>query len=211
MRKLEGIEACRNCVSRNFVNGRGLVCKQTNNIPDFEGECADFIIDEELIKSAPLPEESVAEEINMEALLKEENLPSAIIWGLLASVAGAIIWGLISVSANIQMGIMAVGMGFIVGHVVRAKGKGIRPIFGIVGALLSLFGCFLGDFLSIIGFVAKEYNQPFIETLLHTDFGVMANALFKNLFSMTALFYGIALFEGYKLSFRLQIKEGGKI
>ena len=30
---------CRNCVSRDFVNGKGLVCKRTRELPAFEEEC----------------------------------------------------------------------------------------------------------------------------------------------------------------------------
>ena len=33
---------CRNCVSRDFVNGKGLVCKRTRELPAFEEECESF-------------------------------------------------------------------------------------------------------------------------------------------------------------------------
>lgn len=46
---------CRNCVSRDFVNGRGLVCKRTGAIPAFVGECESYQKDEELEKMAPTP------------------------------------------------------------------------------------------------------------------------------------------------------------
>ncbi len=40
MANTEGIESyCRNCVSRDFVMGRGLVCKRTGTLPDFEDAC----------------------------------------------------------------------------------------------------------------------------------------------------------------------------
>ena len=29
---------CRNCVSRDFVNGKGLVCKRTRELPALEEE-----------------------------------------------------------------------------------------------------------------------------------------------------------------------------
>ena len=44
---------CRNCVSRDFVNGKGLVCKRTRELPDFDEECENFEKDEELLKMAP--------------------------------------------------------------------------------------------------------------------------------------------------------------
>ena len=39
---------CRKCVSRDFVNGKGLVCKRTRELPAFEEECESFEKDEEL-------------------------------------------------------------------------------------------------------------------------------------------------------------------
>lgn len=211
MRKLEGIEACRNCTSRNYVNGKGLVCKLTGNNPTLEGECAHFALDEQLIEVAPLPEEEVAEEIDMEALRKEENMWAGAIAGLLACVAGAAVWALVSVSTGYQIGYMAIGMGFLVGYAMRIFGKGIRPVFGIMGALFALLGCILGDYLSFIGFIAREYEATYFDALVIIPPSDVFSYLFNNILSMTALFYGFALFQGYKLSFRLQINDGGKI
>ena len=44
---------CRNCVSRDFVNGKGLVCSRTRDLPAFKEECESFQKDEELEKMAP--------------------------------------------------------------------------------------------------------------------------------------------------------------
>ena len=38
---------CRNCVSRDFVNGKGLVCSRTRDLPAFKEECESFQKDEE--------------------------------------------------------------------------------------------------------------------------------------------------------------------
>lgn len=211
MRKLEGIEACRNCESRNFVNGKGLVCKLTGDIPNVEGECSNFTLDEELTSVAPIPEEVVFEEIDLNLLRSQENLPAGILAGFAVCLVGAVIWALVSVSTGYQIGYMAIGMGFIVGFAVRLAGKGISQIFGIIGALLALLGCVLGDYLSIIGIIAEVGGYSYFEALSMAPVGEVMNHILENLLSVTALFYGIALFEGYKLSFRLQLKDGGKI
>lgn len=211
MRKLEGIEACRNCVSRNFVNGKGLVCKHTGENPTLESECTNFTLDEELTHIAPITEEEVPEEIDMSVLKSEENLPMGIIAGLVACLVGAAVWALVSVSTGYQIGYMAIGMGFLVGYAVRIGGKGISSIFGVAGALLALLGCILGDYFSIIGFIASGEQLSYMETLTLMPVSEMVGLLINNLLSMTALFYGIAVFEGYKLSFRFQVATGGKI
>ncbi len=89
-----------------------------------------------------------------EEMLAEENLPKGVLCAVVACIVGAVAWGLISVSTGYQIGYMAIGIGFLVGFAMR-QGKGIRPIFGIIGAALALVSCVLGDFLSIIGYIAK--------------------------------------------------------
>lgn len=203
---------CRNCASRDFANGRGLICKRTNALPAFEGVCDNFQQDEELERMAPTPQpEDYSVIVDKEQLLAEQNLPKAVLLGALASIVGAVAWGLISVATGYQIGYMAIGVGFLVGMAMR-QGKGVTMIFGIIGAALSLLSCVMGDFFSIIGLIAKEYDVSFMETLTQIDFKDVVSLLTDNLASMTIVFYGVALYEGYKLSFREQKEpEGGKI
>lgn len=203
---------CRNCVSRDFVSGRGLICKRTGALPDFEEECEHYAKDEKLEAVAPTPDPAIfAASLSQEQLLAEENLPVAVLCGVAACLVGAAAWGLVSVSTGYQIGYMAIGVGFLVGLAMRI-GKGVRPIFGIIGGALALLSCVLGDFFSLIGSVAQQYGLSYMETLTTVPYGEVASVLVENVVSMTALFYGIAVYEGYKLSFRKQNQpEGGKI
>lgn len=209
----ENVETfCRNCVSRDFVSGRGLICKRTGALPDFEEECEHFEKDEKLEAVAPTPDPEIfAGRLSREQLLAEENLPVGTLCGVIACLVGAIAWGLVSVSTGYQIGYMAIGVGFLVGLAVRI-GKGVRPIFGIIGAALALLSCILGDFFSLIGSVAQQYELSYMETLTTVPYDEVASIMVENVVSMTALFYAIAVYEGYKLSFRKQNQpEGGKI
>lgn len=203
---------CRNCVSRDFVNGRGLVCKRTNSLPAFEGECADYQKDEELEKVAPTPRpEDYSTPVDRDQLLAEQNLTKGVILGAVACIVGAVAWALVSVSTGYQIGYMAIGVGLLVGIAMR-QGKGVTPVFGIIGAALALVSCVLGDFFSIIGFIAKDYEMSFMDVLLEVDYKEVFGAMMENLASMTIVFYGIAVYEGYKLSLREQKQPvGGKI
>lgn len=213
MEELNEIERyCRNCVSRDFVTGRGLVCKRTNALPAFEGECADYQKDEELEKMAPTPKpEDYTVQPDKNQLLAEQNLLKGVSLGVIACIVGAVAWSLISISTGYQIGYMAIGVGFLVGFAMR-QGKGVTPVFGIIGAALALLSCVLGDFFSMIGLIAKEYEISFWEVLTGIDYEDITSIMMENLASMTVVFYGIALYEGYKLSFREQKQpEGGKI
>ena len=119
---------CRNCVSRDFVNGKGLVCKRTGELPAFEEECDSFEQDKELERLAPPKPEDFPVSMTEEEMLAEENLPKGVLCAVVACIVGAVAWGLISVSTGRQIGFMPIAIGFMVGFAMR-KGKGIRPIF----------------------------------------------------------------------------------
>ena len=212
MATVEEIEKyCRNCVSRDFVNGKGLVCKRTRELPDFDEECENFEKDEELLKMAPPKPDDFPVSMTEEELLAEENLPKGVLYASVACILGAVAWSLISVSTGLQMGYMAIGDGFLVGFAMR-QGKGIRPVFGLLGAALALISCVLGDFFSIIGYIAKDYDMSYTGVLFGADYAEIFSLMTENLASMTILFYGFAVYEGYKFSFRAQKHpEGGKI
>src|SRR6266403_1915994 len=84
----------------------------------------------------------------------KQNLAIAIAAGAVAAVIGGIAWAVLTVTTEFQIGYMAVAIGFLVGFAVRL-GDGFDKIFAYVGAILALFGCLLGNALSMIGFYAK--------------------------------------------------------
>ena len=106
---------CRNCVSRDFVNGKGLVCKRTRELPAFEEECESFEKDEELERLAPPKPEDFPVSMTEEEMLAEENLSKGVLYAVAACIVGAVAWGLISVSTGRQIGFMPIAIGFMVG------------------------------------------------------------------------------------------------
>jgi hypothetical protein len=97
---------------------------------------------------------------------------------------------------------MAVGVGFLVGFSVRHFGKGIDPVFGIVGASLALVGCLLGNVLTMLALGAQAENISYIDVLLYANYSLIPEAMMETFSPMDVLFYGIAIYEGYKFSFR---------
>jgi hypothetical protein len=143
----------------------------------------------------------------IERLKLEQNLLFGFTGGLAASLIGAILWAIITVVTNFQIGYMAVAIGFLVGYAIRYMGKGIDPIFGVLGSVLSLSGCLLGNFLSIVGFAAKNEGINYFDLLMAIDYSLVPQIMIDSFSPMDILFYGFALYEGYKFSFR-EITEG---
>jgi hypothetical protein len=127
--------------------------------------------------------------------------------GIGAATIGAIIWAIITATANYQIGWMAVGVGFLVGFAVRQFGKGIDTSFGIVGAALSLLGCLAGNLFSVCIVVSRQEGMAILEVLSRLNPEIVVGLMKATFSPIDLLFYGIAIYEGYKFSFRT-ITEG---
>lgn len=132
---------------------------------------------------------------------RQQNLVVAVLMGSAAAVISAGIWAVVTVITEYQIGWMAIGVGFLVGFAVRV-GKGIDKIYGIIGAILALFGCLLGNALSIIGFIAKEEAMNPFAVLTMIDFTQFPQFMIETGSPMDLLFYGLAVYQGYHFSFR---------
>jgi hypothetical protein len=138
----------------------------------------------------------------LERLRSEQHLGKGGLAGAAAAALGAAAWAFVTVVSHYQIGWMAVGVGFLVGFAVRTFGKGVDRVFGIVGAALALFGCLAGNLLAACGMVAQQENLSFLDILSRLDAQIIQEIMVATFTPMDLLFYGIAVYEGYKLSFR---------
>jgi len=148
--------------------------------------------------------EAMIAEQAMDQLRDEQNLPLAIIAGGVGSIVGAAIWGGIAVTTGYYVGYIAILVGFIVGIAVKTAGKGLDPQFGVVGAVWALVGVGIGNVISIAGFVSAEEGVPFIDVLIQLgiDFELLQSVMTETFEAKDALFYGLAVYCGYRYSFR---------
>ena len=149
------------------------------------------------------PVEQIDVEQQLEQFRTEQNLPLGILAGLGAAVIGAVVWAAITVATEYQIGYMAIAVGFIVGFAMRTLGKGVDQIYGIIGGVLALFGCVLGNFFSMIGFVAKSENLGYFDTFSMIDYSIVPSVMIDAFSPLDILFYGLAIYQGYKISFRV--------
>jgi hypothetical protein len=137
-------------------------------------------------------------------LRSEQSILLGVIGGLGASIVAAVLWALIAYMTGYTLGVVAIGVGIIVGYSVGFLGKGLDMTFGLIGAFFALFGCLLGNLLTVLLFASQVEALPLtsVAASLITSPGVIIE-IFKETFSpIDLIFYGIAVYEGYKFSFR---------
>ena len=210
MTREEQVAVCRMCTNRKMDIEQGILCKITDQKADFIGECKDFTKDitvnvDKIIETAEpvTAQEFQLSEKALDKLKSEQNLALGIGTSTLVGLLGAAIWAAITVATEFQIGYMAVAIGAGVGYTLRYFGKGIDQIFGICGAVIAVISCFIGNFLSLIGFVANAEGLGYIETLIAIDYSLVPSAMKESFSVMDILFYGIAGYEGYKFAFRV--------
>ena len=132
----------------------------------------------------------------------EQSLRLGFLAGVVAAGIGAALWALITAATNYQIGFMALGVGFLVGHAVRVFGKGVDTGFGVLGAVLALAGCLAGNLLAACIIASREMNVP-LSTILGGLTPALATRVLTATFQvMDLLFYALAVYEGYRFSFR---------
>jgi hypothetical protein len=140
----------------------------------------------------------------MNDIKSKQSLSMAVLGGLIASLVGALLWAIITYVTHFQIGFMAVGVGFLVGFAVNFFGKGMTTPFGVVGAVFALFGCIFGNILTTIIAASLQEGIPFSTILLAflTNPTIVAEILKETFSPIDLLFYAIAVYEGYRFSFR---------
>lgn len=184
-----------------------MVCSLTNEVPSFEETCVSFLKDESEPEKAldshfhlsPIEIKQKAEPEIYNKIVNDQDFTKALIGGLSASVISAILWALISLS-GFQFGFMAIGVGALVGFVIKFYGKGIDIKYAISGSIISLFGCLLGNFLTVIEFASKELNTSFFQVFSQVPLSSIPQIMFKTMHPVDFVFYGIAIYEGYRFS-----------
>lgn len=132
----------------------------------------------------------------------EQNLGLGLLGGLLGAIVGATLWGLITALTGYQIGWMAIGVGFLTGIGVRVLGKGIDPVFGIAGAVLSLAGCVVGNVLAAMIGVSMHQHIPFANIAAKMTPSIAWQILVAGFSPLDLLFYGFAIYFGYRYSFQ---------
>lgn len=149
---------------------------------------------------------SLSSNRRLQEMSDNQNLVFGMAAGVAAALVSALLWAVVSASTNYQIGWMAVGVGVLVGLAIRWAGKGVDNSFGIAGAVISLLGCFLGNFLTAVVIVSRQESIPVMEILSRVNPEIFMGLTKDTFQPIDLLFYGLALYTGYKYSI-VQVQE----
>ncbi|TAF34259.1 MAG: hypothetical protein EAZ67_04465 [Cytophagales bacterium] len=136
-------------------------------------------------------------------LLQRQNIPYALLGGLAAALLGAIIWAETTIILNDhKYAYMAVLIGLLVGFAVRMLGRGVEKRFGIIALTVVMLGCVLGNLFSVLAYVVEHFQISYWDTIMIFDFTFLVHLLEDRFAYPDVFFYAVALFVGYKVSFR---------
>lgn len=141
-----------------------------------------------------------------EQMLREQSLPRALFAGILAGLVAAFVWGWITKVTEYEIGWIAIGVGFLVGFAMRTFGKGVTPLYQVLGAVLAGLSVAMGKIMAITMMVAAEHDVGAWELFSELSGGDMIAMLKETFSAMDFLFYAIALWAGWQYSLR-QISE----
>jgi len=214
MTREEQLIFCKKCTNRKLNIQQEILCNLTGKEAAFINECNDYnmdtTIEEKPENITPLSSKSLLTKIpnkTLEKLHLEQNLPMSLTASIVVGIIGALLWAIIAVTTDYQIGYIAIAIGAAVGFTMRYFGKGIDLIYGISGCIIAILSCFLGNFFSIIGYIANNETRGYIETIYLFDYSQLV-PLMKNAFRfIDILFYSFAAYEGYKFSFRSFTKK----
>jgi phosphate/sulfate permease len=130
------------------------------------------------------------------------NLFGGLLVGVPAALLGAAIWTLFSLITEMRLGLVALAVGALVGLGVRSGGKGTTADFGVLGALLTVAACALGQTMCQIALNANLHRVSYLHELQAASLSDAFTQALHNSTLLTAIIYA----GGVCVAFRLSMK-----
>lgn len=114
--------------------------------------------------------------------------------GGVAALVGASCWAIVAGVAGMQMGWVAVLIGFIVGYAVRFAGQGNAPIFGFAAGLLAILGCLLGNILGVVYLTMPTGGLSYTQSFSRLDLDKITTVASDHFKNIDVIFYAISIY-----------------
>ena len=134
--------------------------------------------------------------------IQDQNPFGALIGGIAGVILSTTVWAIVVSVYKLELDIVAISVGFIVGYMVKILGRGVTPVYGIAGVIFTLAGCISGRIVSAIIVSNAEPLTSVLTRIIKLDSGTAVYYLESTFKSSDLIFYLIALIAGYYCSFR---------
>ena len=135
-----------------------------------------------------------------------QNFALAVPAGLVAALAGAILWAGVVYFTHVKLGLIVVAVGVLVGYAIRAAGNGVDQKFGILGGACAALGWALGTALTDVAFLAQGAGRSALDVVQALSASQISALMARAADPMDLVFLAIAVWEGYKFSFKYKLK-----
>jgi hypothetical protein len=88
---------------------------------------------------------------NSHALSSKQRFLKALLYGVPTAIGLGIAYGIILRIIPIAFSLVYVGIGYLIGVVIRKYGRGVQPKFSILAAALSVFSFLLSETVRMVG------------------------------------------------------------
>jgi hypothetical protein len=102
-------------------------------------------------------------------LKKRENFPKATLGGIGAAIVSLIVWALLIKITGYKLGWMAIAMSVAVGFAIQYFGKGVSPVFGVIGGSIAFLAWLAGNFITAAFIFSKMKNLSIITVISRMD------------------------------------------
>jgi len=130
------------------------------------------------------------------------NFALATVAGLAAAALGAILWAVFVYLTHMELGLVAIALGALVGIAIQRAGRGSDMKVRLLGGACAALGWGFGMVLSALALLAEEAGQPFLDVVARVELGTGITLATQTSEAIDLLFLAIAVWEGYKLSSR---------
>jgi hypothetical protein len=124
-----------------------------------------------------------------------------------ALVIGALLWALITSLTGLSIGVLSIGVGFLIAYSIRTVGLGVEKTYGFLGGALALIGSVLGAMLAISAAIAKQGQEGILVFWSRLEPDMIGRLLQIAVRFPDVLFYLVAVYIGYKFSFKEYSEE----
>jgi len=139
------------------------------------------------------------------------NLLGAAALGLGAAVLGCLIWYGVVVLTNFQLGIIAVGVGWLVAQaVILGSGRKRGPKLQAISVVITLLAMVVGEYLVVRHVVVESLTQEgYTSFKLFLPVGDMLSIVVEGIKAdpLTLLFWAIALWEAFILPAKHRLRR----